>query len=186
MPPNATVIANGDDAWCRRLVKDHVDPTLMFGLKRHNALRASDIVQLGPDILQLNVMYGQKIQRFSLQTVGRFQAYNALAAIAVGLTYGFELEEMAVRLQGFRLSEQRLKPLKLKNFTLLDDGYNSNPLALTAALEALKELPLDKSNRVAVIGDMQDLGRFTQLYYKKLCAELKADRKSTRLNSSHH
>lgn len=174
LPPHATVIANGDDPWCRRLVKDHVKPTVMFGQKRHNALRASDIVQLSPDILQFNVMYGKESQRFSLHTVGHFQAYNALAAIAVGLTYGFELEEMAIRLQGFRLSEQRLKPLKLKNFTLLDDGYNSNPLALTAALKALKDLPLDKSNRVAVIGDMQDLGRFTQLYYKKLCTELKA------------
>lgn len=174
LPQGSTVIANGDDAWCRRLVKGCVNPTVLFGLKRHNALRASDIVQLSPDILEFNVMYGQESQRFSLQTVGRFQAYNALAAIAVGLTYGFELEEMAVRLQGFRLSEQRLKPLKLKNFTLLDDGYNSNPLALTAALKALKDLPLDKSNRVAVIGDMQDLGKFTQLYYKKLCTELKA------------
>lgn len=174
LPSNATVIANGDDAWCRRLVKDHVNPTVMFGLKRHNALRASDIVQLSPDILQFSVMYGQETQRFSLPTVGSFQAYNALAAIAVGLTYGFELEEMAVRLQGFKLSEQRLKPLKLKTFTLFDDGYNSNPLALTAALTALKNLPLSKSNRVAVIGDMQELGRFTQLYYKKLCTELKA------------
>ncbi|KAF0195229.1 MAG: UDP-N-acetylmuramoyl-tripeptide--D-alanyl-D-alanine ligase [Bacillota bacterium] len=174
LPPNGTVIANGDDAWCRRLTNGLIRPTLSFGLKKHNALRAYDIRQLSPDILEFNATYGMKTQRFSLQTVGRFQTYNALAAIAVGLTYGFELEEMAVRLSGFKLSEQRLKPLKLKNFTLLDDGYNSNPRALTAALTALVDLPLYKSNRVAVIGDMQYLGRFTQLYYKKLCTELKA------------
>jgi len=171
---NGAAILNGDDAHIRKLAKLSDSKMFWFGTKKHNDIRAINIRQARADSLEFTVVFEGQRQEFILQATGHFQVYNALAAMSVGLHYGFTLVEMSARLASFVPGEQRLKPIKIKGYTLLDDGYNSNPRAVAVSLNALKDLPLEKGNRVAVIGDMQDLGRYTQMYYKQLSRQLKS------------
>lgn len=160
-------ILNGDDRECRELGGRHPGKTIYYGYGADNDLVADNFAQTMTG-LTFSVRYGGQKTHFSLPCHGYFQVYNALAALTVGLYFGLTLAEMSVRLHQFTPATQRLRHLQLGDTTLLDDGYNSNPLSLAAALQALTSLPIAPKQKVAVIGDMQELGRLTTHYYEEL------------------
>ena len=64
----------------------------------------------------------------------------------------------------------RLKKSKKnqKNFNLIDESYNSSPDALITAIENLNELRFKANQKVLVIGDMLELGEFSEVMHKKI------------------
>jgi UDP-N-acetylmuramoyl-tripeptide--D-alanyl-D-alanine ligase len=82
---------------------------------------------------------------------------NALAAAAAGLAQGVPIEAVAAGLAGARLSPWRMELRRTPaGATVINDAYNSNPTALTAALHSLAALDADR--RIAVLGVMAELG----------------------------
>ncbi|PIR45487.1 MAG: hypothetical protein COV09_01115 [Candidatus Vogelbacteria bacterium CG10_big_fil_rev_8_21_14_0_10_50_13] len=93
--------------------------------------------------------------------VGTHQIYPALAAAAVSLKFGVNLFQVAEALGGMVFPPGRLRLVPGINQSLiLDDSYNSSPVALTAALNTLAELKVT-GRKIAVIGDMLELGEHT-------------------------
>lgn len=92
---------------------------------------------------------------------GRGQAYAAAAATAVGTFLNLNLIQIAEVLNvNYKPAPGRSRILKgIKESTLIDDTYNSSPVALKEALETLKSLPAKR--RIAVLGDMLELGTHT-------------------------
>jgi alanine racemase len=85
--------------------------------------------------------------------------HAALAAIAVGLARGIELDEIVRRLASMPRVPGRLNPLPgLRGSLILDDSYSSSPAAAEAALETLDAL--EGRRKIAVLGDMLELGAF--------------------------
>lgn len=86
------------------------------------------------------------------EMLGHHQALNALAAILaakeLGMTYG-EIKEGLLKIEKTGL---RNEVLKIKECTVLNDCYKSNPVSVKAALDILKLFPSNK--KVAVLGDM--------------------------------
>lgn len=93
----------------------------------------------------------------TLPQVGKHNARNAAAAIAMGLTLGLSLEEIKRGLEATPLVDRRLNIHRTDKFTLIDDCYNANPGSMAAALEVLRGLGQGK-RKVAVLGDMLELG----------------------------
>src|SRR3990167_9967701 len=92
--------------------------------------------------------------------LGRSQALAAGAATAIGIIYGMNLIEISEALGGYKGPKGRLKIIQgIKNSTIIDDTYNSAPLSTHLALDTLKSLPAKR--RVAVLGDMLELGKYT-------------------------
>jgi len=87
---------------------------------------------------------------------GLFNVENALAAIAAVLPLGVYLDDIREGLGAYRGLGRRMEVTRLGWITLLDDTYNANPDSLLAALETLKDT---EGRKVAVIGDMHELGR---------------------------
>jgi alanine racemase len=97
---------------------------------------------------------GHKIH---LPLLGRHQVYAALAAVAVGLARGLDLETIAGALAVLPHLPGRLNPLPgRRGSLLLDDTYSSSPAAVEAALETLAAL--EGRRKIAVLGDMLELG----------------------------
>ncbi len=99
--------------------------------------------------------------------LGKSQAYSAGAATAVGVIYGMNLIEISEALLNYKGPNGRLKIIDgIKNSVIIDDTYNAAPSSTHLALDTLKNLPLQQvqgkpPRRIAVLGDMLELGKYT-------------------------
>jgi UDP-N-acetylmuramoyl-tripeptide--D-alanyl-D-alanine ligase len=111
---------------------------------------------------QIFVARGGPTVRLGL--LGRYNAVNALAALAVGRWIGLDDATIAKGLAAARPVEMRLNILRLGSgaagVTVINDAYNANPDSVAGALATLKQMPLptDHGRRVVILGDMRELG----------------------------
>ena len=94
---------------------------------------------------------------YRIHLLGRHQVVDALFAIAVGVELGLDRAELRGVSPNARPARMRLQLWEANGICVLDDAYNANADSMLAALQALKELPC-KGRRVAVLGDMAELG----------------------------
>ncbi|MFQ5675156.1 MAG: glutamate ligase domain-containing protein, partial [bacterium] len=102
-----------------------------------------------------------------INSVGRHNASNALAAIAVGLEFGISLGAMKLALENLKLPGKRMEVIKQDNLVILNDTYNANPESTLAALQVLHTFP-SPGKKVFVFGDMLELGRHARLEHAKI------------------
>lgn len=86
---------------------------------------------------------------------GRHMIQNAMLAIAVGLYFGVALEQCVAGLSRVQLTKGRLEQKEVRGIHILDDSYNANPDSMVAALKTLAQAP---GRRIAVLGQMNELG----------------------------
>ena len=77
--------------------------------------------------------------QFCVPVWGRHHVTAALAAVAVGRMMGLDLDAMARALHRFRPMPMRCQVQEIRGATIINDAYNSNPTAMQAALELLRE-----------------------------------------------
>jgi UDP-N-acetylmuramoyl-tripeptide--D-alanyl-D-alanine ligase len=99
--------------------------------------------------------------------LGVQQMYPTLAALAVGSSMGLSMEVMIKSLESYTPSRGRMRILPgLKGSTLIDDTYNSSPVALHEALSTLEKIKA-AGTKIAVLGDMLELGVHSTEEHKK-------------------
>ena len=94
---------------------------------------------------------------FTLALAGRHQVPNVLAALAVGREARVDPAAASRALESYRPAKGRMEVKHARGATLLVDCYNANPESAMAALETLAAWP-DASRRIALLGDMLELG----------------------------
>ena len=114
-----------------------------------------------PEGVNFKMNYNDSFVPFKLKgSLGKSQGYAAAAAAAVGVIFGMNLVDVSEALSEYHGPKSRLKILKgIKNSIIIDDSYNASPLSIHLALETLRDLP--GARRVAVLGDMLELGKYT-------------------------
>jgi UDP-N-acetylmuramoyl-tripeptide--D-alanyl-D-alanine ligase len=103
---------------------------------------------------------------FALSTLGYYNTYNALGAIAVGRLFGLTYPEISLRLAEFKFPQGRLNLIEFRGLKFIDDTYNSNPLSLKAALLALETVKC-RGRKILVMGDMLELGKQKELLHRQ-------------------
>jgi len=98
---------------------------------------------------------------YTMVLPGRHSVGNALLALAVARELGMDPLAAREGLAAFQPAPQRLSPLAAAGVHVLDDTYNANADSMSAALQTLADLPCD-GRRVAVLGDMAELGEETE------------------------
>jgi len=155
------------NADCRHLgpqiLKTHKSRVIIgFGINRQADFAASDIRIKGNRLqFVLNHKYS-----FSLNSIGYYNVYNALAAVALARVFGIGYNDLIKKLGEFEFPKSRLKLLKLNNTNFIDDTYNSNPLSLQHALDVLKDLRV-RGRKIFVMGDMLELGDRAEFYHSR-------------------
>lgn len=96
-------------------------------------------------------------RRFRIPVAGRHNAVNGAVAIAVGDLVSIDMEEAAEGLSKAELTGSRLRSLKSKKLTVIDDTYNANPDSMKSAMRVLERSRCD-GKKIAVMGDMFELG----------------------------
>jgi len=98
------------------------------------------------------------------KVLGKHLVYTALAAITVGIIYNLNLHIIIDALKNFEPPKGRMHIiLGVKNTLIIDDTYNSSPLAVQEALYQLSQINLNQHHKkYAVLGDMLELGSITE------------------------
>ncbi len=114
--------------------------------------------------------------KFSLDAVGAHWGLNAVLALLVGRLTGMTADEAAEALSGFAPPAGRGAAVQLAlpgggAFTLLDDAYNANPESMRAALAALGSR---KGRKLAVLGEMKELGADADQLHAELASPVRA------------
>ena len=108
--------------------------------------------------------YAIKLQ----DTVGTQHVYACSAALAVAYEIGISLTEAVSGLQELVTPLGRMRIIEgLKSTTIIDDTYNSSPIAVEAAIESLREIKYAK-RKIAVLGDMLELGKYSSAAHYKV------------------
>ena len=107
--------------------------------------------------------YNGRESYFNIPFIGKPYAYSVAAAFSVATYLGIDNVSLGV----MKNPPGRLSLIEGKKDTLIIDGsYNSSPIALSSALETLKSLP--GKRKIAVIGDMLDLGEYSEEEHSKI------------------
>ncbi|MFN4111245.1 MAG: glutamate ligase domain-containing protein, partial [Ignavibacteria bacterium] len=108
----------------------------------------------------------------NLPTFGIHTAQNALCAISVGLKFGISLKKIKQELESFQSYDQRMQLTDAGNFTFINDSYNANPDSMRMAIQTLSMMN-GFSDKLAVLGDMLELGKDSEKYHRELAHYLK-------------
>ena len=150
------VILNGDDDMLSTITEVHGRAPVLFALEREDAsVRATDIVSEGIAGSRFCLHMQEGSIEARVPSPGRHAIYNALAAAAIGTMYGLSPEEIVQGIAAYRGLPGRMQILQEGELTVLDDCYNANPASMKASLETLS---LAEGRKVAVLGDMGELG----------------------------
>lgn len=160
-------ILNWDDERVRPMAEMTAARIFRYGLTPEADLWADEIVSAGMEGIRFRFHHKTgkgKTENLYVKVplLGRHSVHTALRAAAVGLVEGLTWQEIATGLQ--RSSGQlRLVLVKgINGSTLIDDTYNASPSSTLAALNLLEDLREEAARRrVAVLGDMRELGSFT-------------------------
>ncbi len=127
-----------------------------------------DGLALRADGSDATAQLGERGVALRLAAPGRHMAQNALACLAAVAALGADPERAAAALAGFAPGDGRgaLRPILDGTAFLLDESYNASGVSIRAALDVLKLLPATR--RVAVLGDMLELGEFARTEHESL------------------
>ena len=157
LPADGVAVLNYDDPFVRPMAEQTNAKVLFYGLDPAAHLWADEINGLGLKGISFNLHYRREVIRMRIPLIGRHSVHTALRAAAVGLADGLSWSEIVTGLQSSQ-NQLRLMAVRSENGALLlDDTYNASPESTLAALNLLEEL---EGRKIAVLGDMLELGQY--------------------------
>lgn len=155
LPDDGVAILNMDDPLVMEMAGHTRARIFTYGLDRGADLWADRIHSMGLDGIRFTLHHDDEDFSMRVPLIGRHSVHTALRAAAVGLVEGLPWEEIIAGM-GAMSSQLRLVVISgPRNSLLIDDTYNSSPDSALAALNLLADLD---GRRIAVLGDMLELG----------------------------
>ncbi len=164
-------VLNFDDSRVRTMAERTRAQIFYYGFDEKADLRISFLEQHLEDLSDVSLSFKVDYQGSNIPVripnlLGQHQAYSLLAAIAVGLIFKINLVDIAEALKEYRPVAGRCRLLRgIKGSWIIDDTYNASPSSTLAALEILKQV---KGRKIAVLGDMLELGSFTEEAHRQV------------------
>lgn len=160
LPADGIAILNYDDALVRPMAEKTIASVLYYGLTPQAHLWADNIQGKGLQGITFDLHYEGMKFHIQAPLLGRHSVQTILRASAAGLALGMTWEEI---IQGLQKGHTQLRLVTVRTESgalILDDTYNATPESMIAALGLLHEL---KGHKIAVLGDMLELGEYEEL-----------------------
>jgi UDP-N-acetylmuramoyl-tripeptide--D-alanyl-D-alanine ligase len=158
LPASGKLFLNGDDEWSDAIATRTPAAVVRVGSGSKCDWRVSNVrVDKNGSAFTVTAPTKEFSGAYRIGLFGRHQVGNALFAIALGAELGLSRSEIKQGLATCEPAKMRLQLYEAGGVRVLDDAYNANADSMVAALQVLQELPC-KGRRVAVLGDMAELG----------------------------
>lgn len=152
---DVAVLNHEDETFSKQKTKAKV---VSFGLSGAD-VRAKNVVLNDKAQASYELEFEGKVSQVNLKLVGAHQVSNSLAAAAVFLKKGLDIDLVAKTLSNsVAKSKWRMQvEVNSKNVTVINDSYNANPESMKAAIRTLKQAGADKKTFI-IVGEMLELG----------------------------
>jgi UDP-N-acetylmuramoyl-tripeptide--D-alanyl-D-alanine ligase len=166
LPPadeGGVAILNADDERVMAMAGQTQARVFTYGLGPKADLWADEVQSVGLEGMRFRFHYGRETIHVRVPLLGRHSVHTALRAAAVGLVDGLSWEEILAGLHDESAQIRLLLVHGPRDSLILDDTYNASPASCIAALNLLEELD---GRKIAVLGDMYELGRYEEEGHK--------------------
>lgn len=175
-----TAVINRDDKRFK-LLSEIAEQSGVKNIVGYGSNRRSDVVLKNAEYLEdcstaIAKVFGQEVA-FKVSVPGKHVVQNMLAVLATAHLIDADMSKVSHSLARLTASSGRGRHYELKvgdgTFTLIDESYNANPASMEAALETLASMnPKGRGRRIAVLGDMLEMGKFSQKLHAALADPL--------------
>lgn len=166
LPPaseGGIALLNADDERVRAMAAQTQARVVTYGLTPEADLWADKIESEGLEGIHFQFHHGQETIYARVPMLGHHSVHTALRAAAVGLVEGLSWEEIIAGLRDRSVQLRLVVVPGPTGSTILDDTYNASPTSCIAALNLLDELD---GRKIAVLGDMYELGHYEEEGHK--------------------
>ena len=168
-----TLVINNDNDLLKKWNEEHTDKrfkVVTFGIENKSDIMPYDIVSSDSGSTYKIDIEG-KAYTVNVTVGGNHFVLNSLCAIAIGRIFGISMEDILDGIKNFELTKRRMQIEKNKDgATIINDCYNANYDSMKAAIEYLGKLEATK--KIAVLGDMLELGIFSKELHEKVGEEV--------------
>lgn len=175
LTPEGVAVLNGDDELLNTVTLPQI--ILRCGEGEHCDVRVTDIDDRGLEGMACTVTTEKAAYRLETAAPGRHMVYPMAMAAAIGERLGLTAAEIAAGTAAYTPVGSRMHLIRMDGDRLvIDDCYNANPQSMSAALRVLAA---SEGKKIAVLGDMKELGELTESAHRamgELCALLGIDR----------
>ena len=167
LTPEGIAVLNGDDELLNTVTLPQT--ILRCGVGDGCDVRVTDIDDRGLEGVACTVTIEGEHYRLTTSAPGRYMIYPMAMAAAIGRRLGLTGEEIAAGVAAYTTVGSRMHLIRLPGERLvIDDCYNANPQSMAEGLRMLAASPA--RNRVAVLGDMGELGQLTAQAHRDMGA----------------
>ena len=165
--PDTVAVLNADDPRVARFAEVARGRVLTFGFSAGAQFRAENVADHGAEGSAFDLVTPQGRRRLELPLPGRHNVANTLAALAAASVWGVGAGEAAAVLPHLAPGEMRGRLLHFATgMALINDSYNSNPVALRAMIELLAGTP-GYRRRILAAGEMLELGEGSAMLHRE-------------------
>ena len=167
LTPKGVAVLNGDDELLNTVTLPQT--ILRCGVGDGCGVRVTDIDDRGLEGVACTVTIEGEHYRLTTSAPGRYMIYPMAMAAAIGRRLGLTREEIAAGVAAYTTVGSRMHLIRLPGERLvIDDCYNANPQSMAEGLRMLAASPAQ--HRVAVLGDMGELGQLTAQAHRDMGA----------------
>jgi UDP-N-acetylmuramoyl-tripeptide--D-alanyl-D-alanine ligase len=159
LPPSGIAVLNADDA--RVAAFEHPGRKIFYGQSEQAEVRAED-VEYSLEGMRFRVGSA----KFESAMTGRHSVSNILAGIAVAGIYGIPPDRLVETVRNVVPGKMRGERFQHRGVLVYNDCYNSNPDAVRAMVDVLRDTPARR--RIAVLGEMLELGRWAEPLHRDI------------------
>jgi len=161
LPEDGKAALWAEDPFLGSLSASSAAPVSTFGFSAEADCRITSYRAIDWRSCEVEGEVGGERFKATLPAVGRHMAINAAAAILVATLCGVVVAEAAQAVGRAAIPPMRMEVIEHEGATILLDTYNASPGSVIAALETLRDMPV-KGRKIAVLGDMRELGTYSE------------------------
>jgi len=165
LPKNGVAVLNADNPHVIAMAQRAPCPVMTFGFDANATVRIVDAQIDERGLLTLSLQYKDEIIPVATFLVGLHNAANVAAAVTAAIAAGVPFDKACNAIGLVTPSSHRLAVIQANHFRIIDDCYNASPPSMAAALQVLAQ---NQGRKVAILGDMLELGAATDVAHLEL------------------